>query len=89
MATERIRIPIDRQGRIVLPKEVREHHGLAGGSEFEVIEEPDRIILKPVPQGAKLVNKGGVLVAVPNKAPSISIPDFIRQQREERIKKFL
>lgn len=89
MASERISIPIDKAGRIVLPKEIRDRIGVQAGEEFEVIEESDRIILKPVVQEPRLVNKKGILVVVPEKGTEKSVPDFVRERREERIRKFL
>jgi AbrB family looped-hinge helix DNA binding protein len=42
-------IPMDRAGRVVLPKAVRERFGLAGvAHELEVVESPDGILLRPV-----------------------------------------
>jgi len=85
MATERIHIPIDRAGRVVLPKPLRERLGVHPGTEFEVIEEPDRIILKPVPREARIVNQGGWLVAETGPI-SEDINDLVERVREERDK---
>jgi AbrB family looped-hinge helix DNA binding protein len=74
MATERIQIPIDRFGRIVLPKEIRERFGVSAGSEFEIEERDDAILLKPVRREAKIVNKGGWLV-VQTEGPPITVED--------------
>ena len=62
MATERIQIPIDRFGRVVLPKPIRDRLGIKAGTEFEVEETENAILLKPVYKKAKIVNKGGVWV---------------------------
>jgi len=43
-----ITVTMDRAGRIVVPRPVRERFGLTGGShEMELIEEPDGIVLRP------------------------------------------
>ena len=62
MATERTQIAIDRFGRVVLPKEIRDRLGVSAGTEFEVEEQDDAILLKPVFRKAKIVNEGGWLV---------------------------
>ncbi len=84
MATERITIPIDKAGRVVLPKGIRERLGLHAGSEFEVMEEEDRITLKPVDKESKLVSKGGVLVFVPEEDFSKEGEDLVKESRKER-----
>lgn len=90
MAQKALRIPIDKAGRVVLPKEIRDRFGLTAGSEFEVKEEKDRIVLRPVEREPRLVKKGGVLVYVPDESPlDVDIVELIKKQREERSRKFL
>lgn len=90
MASLPLKIPIDRAGRIVLPKQIRDRFGLTAGSEFEVKEEKDRIVLRPVPQAPKLIRKKGFLVVVPEESPlDVDIVELIKKQREERSRKFL
>ena len=84
MATAKITIPIDGAGRVVLPKVLRDRLGLQAGSEFEVIEEENRIVLKPVEKEPKLVSKGGVLVFVPDSDFSKEGEDVVKKVREER-----
>jgi len=84
MATQPSRIPIDKAGRIVLPKEIRDRLGIAPGTEFEVTEERDRIVLNPMEKGPKIINKGGWLVVVADEPPKEDIVEFTRKTREER-----
>lgn len=88
MATARVIIPIDKAGRVVLPKEVRDHFGLQAGNEFEVIEEARRIILQPVEKQPKLVRKGGVLVFEPEEDFSKEGEDIVKKIRQERDQRF-
>lgn len=55
-------ISIDQFGRIVIPKQVREHFSLKPGSQLELQESDDSIILKPQYGEPNLVEKEGVLV---------------------------
>ena len=88
MVSERLQIPIDRFGRVVLPKKLRERLHLNPGTELEVEETAEAILLKPVPRQAKIINKGGWLVAQTGTPLSEdSILETIRQVREERDKK--
>ncbi|MBI4373801.1 MAG: AbrB/MazE/SpoVT family DNA-binding domain-containing protein [Deltaproteobacteria bacterium] len=62
MASEILRIAIDRFGRLVLPKEIRDRLGLKAGVEFEVEEQEQGIFLKPVVPQARLIEKDGLPV---------------------------
>ncbi len=40
---------MDRSGRVVLPRAVRDRFGISGAShEMEIVETPDGIVLRPV-----------------------------------------
>ena len=39
---------IDKAGRVILPKPVRDRFGLREGTELELLETPDGVVLKPV-----------------------------------------
>lgn len=85
MASERISIPIDRQGRLVLPKEIRERLGLDKGGEVEIEEQENVILLKPVASRATIVNKGGWLVVQSNGPPITPeiVEEVIEKTRRE------
>lgn len=88
MASERIRIEIGKSGRVVLPKKLRERLHLHEGTELEVEELEDKILLKPVQKRAEIINKGGWLVARTGTPLSKdSILETIQKMREERDKK--
>ncbi|MBI2067323.1 MAG: AbrB/MazE/SpoVT family DNA-binding domain-containing protein [Deltaproteobacteria bacterium] len=87
MASERLQIPIDKAGRVVLPKGIRDRLGLNAGTEFEVIEEPDRIILKPVPDRPKIIKENGWLKVEFKELPKETIRETIERIREERNKR--
>lgn len=87
MATERIHIPIDRFGRIVLPKEIRDRMGLSPGNEFEVEEREDAIFLRPVFPNAELIEEDGLLVVKSDKSFTVDeIQNLIDASREGRLK---
>jgi len=43
-----MKLKVDKQGRIVIPKEVREKYGLSDGAELEMMPHQDRIELIPL-----------------------------------------
>lgn len=53
---------IDRFGRIVVPKEMRDHHGLEPGSEVEIEDRGETIVLRRLEDLPGLVEVDGVLV---------------------------
>jgi AbrB family looped-hinge helix DNA binding protein len=53
-------IKIDKAGRIVLPKPVRERFHLREGSELELEERSDGLTLRPVEQRSSMVQEKGV-----------------------------
>lgn len=82
-----IKIPIDQAGRIVIPKLLRDHLGIQDGTEFEVIEEDQRIILRPIPKDPPVINKGGILVVMPDDSKKVVHEDSVGKSRDERSKK--
>ena len=53
---------LDKFGRIVIPKQVRDDLGLSPGAVLRVEEAGEGIVLKPVPGQSPLIVEDGVLV---------------------------
>ena len=79
---------IDRFGRIVIPKKIRDEFGITDNSEIE-IETTDKndIIVHPKNGKPLVEDKGGILVVC--SEPTEPLGDFIDKDRENRIKKIL
>lgn len=58
---------IDPAGRLVIPKQIRQEAGLQPGMPLDVRWRAGRIEIEPAPLPVKLVRKGRLLVAVPEK----------------------
>jgi len=58
---------IDRAGRLVVPKKVREAAGIRPGSELTIRVADGRIEIEPAPLEVRLVKRGSLTVAVPRK----------------------
>ena len=56
------RVKIDRFGRVLIPKKVRERLGTEVGQAFELSVEGQRVMLEPQVQGNALVRKGNIVV---------------------------
>ena len=58
---------IDRAGRLVIPKQIRQEAGLKPGASLDVQWENGKIAVTPVPLPVKMVRRGRLLVAVADK----------------------
>jgi AbrB family looped-hinge helix DNA binding protein len=80
-----ITLTIDRAGRLVLPKPVREELQLAAGDSLELESSEDQIVLRPVRGVATLRKKKGVWVMRTGKPLSTEVVnETIRKIRNER-----
>lgn len=75
---------LDRFGRIVIPKKIREDFNLKPGSPILIEEGEQAIILKPIHGEPNLHIKDGVLVFT--GTPLEDLSDALAKHREERMK---
>ena len=76
---------LDKFGRIVIPKEIRDDFNLKPGSQIRIEEGDQAIILKPVTGETSLHLKDGVLVF--SGTPLGDIDKALEKHRESRLKK--
>jgi AbrB family looped-hinge helix DNA binding protein len=79
------RLSVDKAGRIVIPKNVRERLRIAPGDPLEIESDEDRITLRPVRSKARLVKEKGIWV-YQGEVSDYSITDLIDRVREARNK---
>jgi len=70
---------IDRAGRLVLPKKIREAAGIQPGSELTIRVADGRIEIEPAPLDVRLVKRGSLTVAVPRKHVPPLTPEAVGQ----------
>lgn len=75
---------IDRFGRIIIPKKVRDDLDLSPGTQITIEMVNNTIILEPVYGEHNLINKNGVLVFTGK--PLENIEEALEKHRKERIK---
>ena len=80
-------LQIDKAGRIILPKTVRDRLGLHPGSALELEETQGGVFLKPSEQKPALVKKDGFLVYNGELPQGFDIRRAIEDDREERMRK--
>lgn len=85
MATK---ISIDKAGRVVLPKSLREKLRVEAGDDLLVEAQGDHITLRPVRQDALLKKEYGIWV-YQGEPSDTSVPDLIDAEREKRIRELI
>jgi AbrB family looped-hinge helix DNA binding protein len=78
---------LDRFGRVVIPKDVRDALGLRAGDSLRVEPAGDSVVLKPVRAGSSWRREGKVLVFTGTLTEEPG--DLLRRQREERMRKLM
>jgi AbrB family looped-hinge helix DNA binding protein len=76
---------LDKFGRIVIPKRVRDDLGLSPGSVLKIEERGEGIVLKPVAETSPLVLRDGILVFTGEVEGDLDAA--VRRDREERSRK--
>jgi AbrB family looped-hinge helix DNA binding protein len=76
---------LDKFGRVVLPKDIRDHLDLKPGQVLKVERADEEVILKPVEKELPLHIKNGVLVF--SGAVTGDITKAVKEHREGRLKK--
>ena len=76
---------LDRFGRVVVPKEIRDRLGLKPGTEIEIDEHGNEVLLKPVEHESPLQLEDGVLVFTGTATADLT--EAIRRHRQERLLK--
>ena len=76
---------LDRFGRIVVPKAIRDRHGLVPGTEFEIEDSDGHIILRVLSHENGLAEKDDMLIFRGKSAGDVTAA--VRAHRQERTKK--
>jgi AbrB family looped-hinge helix DNA binding protein len=76
---------LDKFGRVVLPKDIRDNLALKPGQVLRIEKSNDEVILKPLRKESPLHFKEGVLVF--SGTATGDIMEAVKVHREERLKK--
>lgn len=80
-----MQLTIDKFGRVVLPKKIRDHLGVHTGLKLSVIETRDGVLLKPVPEASRLRRKQGILIHGGESSGPIHWSTLLEKDREDRL----
>jgi AbrB family looped-hinge helix DNA binding protein len=75
---------IDKAGRIVVPKPLRQRLGFKPDTEIEVVEQAEGVLLKRVEQRPSMMKVDGLWVHQGIAEPAASWDRIIEDVREER-----
>ena len=78
---------IDKAGRLVLPKPLRDELQLQPGDVLELRTEAGRIVLLPMHAKITLQKEEGVWVYFSGKSGTATAPELIDQDREDRLQR--
>jgi AbrB family looped-hinge helix DNA binding protein len=76
---------LDRFGRIIIPKNVRDDMGVEAGAVLQIEKEGEKIILQPVHREPQVIEKKGILVFT--GVPAGDVASVLQEHRKKRIKK--
>ena len=79
------KLSLDKAGRVVIPKGLRQQLHLSPGDTLQLESEGDAITLRPLRPEALLRKEHGVWVYQGEPAHA-SIPDLIDREREKRLR---
>jgi AbrB family looped-hinge helix DNA binding protein len=82
------KITLDRAGRVLIPKTLRQELHLGPGDTLQLEREGDEITLRLLRPKALLRKEKGVWV-YQGEPTNVSIPDLLDRQREQRSRELL
>jgi AbrB family looped-hinge helix DNA binding protein len=85
----RAKVAIDKAGRLVLPKQLRDELRLAPGDILELLREGDKITLSPAHPRSTLQKEHGVWVYRSGRPADVPIAELIDEDRENRLRELL
>ncbi len=80
-----MKLRIDKSGRIVVPKPLRERMGFRPDTELDAIEQPEGVLLRQVQQRPSMVKADGLWVHQGTAEPGADWERILEEVREERI----
>jgi len=79
-------VKIDSAGRIVVPKPTRLRHGWQAGTELEIREAPDGILLRRKERKPALAREGHLLVHTGKLPAGYDLTKAVEEDRDARIR---
>jgi AbrB family looped-hinge helix DNA binding protein len=84
-----MKLTLDKSGRVVLPKPLRQRLGFRAGTTFEAMEASGGLLLRPVTQRPSLVERNGFLVHTGEISPAFDWQQLSEDLEQERLRDIL
>lgn len=78
---------LDKFGRVIIPKRLREHLGINSETTLNISEEDERIVIELVKEKEPVVDREGILVFTGKLDKKSS--DLIKSDRNKRMRKLI
>jgi AbrB family looped-hinge helix DNA binding protein len=83
-------LKIDKAGRVIIPKPLRDRMGLVPGDAFEVVGTDEKIVLRPIREAPTMFKKDGMWVIKTGKPLTLEdVNSVVQSVREERHRQIL
>jgi len=84
------KLTVDKAGRVVIPKKLRDELHLSSGDSLEIESQGDELVLRPVHEKATMFKEDGMWVIKTGKALAVEdLNAVIESVREERHRQIL
>ncbi len=80
---------IDKSGRLVVPKKIRDAMHLVPGTRLTLHQEGETIVLRPESQGGELIEKDGFLVWRSSVPVTFDVVAEIERDRDDRMQEIV
>lgn len=84
-----MKVHLDKSGRVVLPKPLRQRLGLRVGTTFEATEAPEGVLLRPIIEQPSLVERNGLLVHTGQATRAFDWQELSDDLEQERLRDIL
>jgi AbrB family looped-hinge helix DNA binding protein len=84
-----MKLRIDKSGRILIPKILRQRLGFKPGTELELLHHPDGLLLRAVAQHPAMIRFDGLWVHCGIPEPGANWNRVVQEVRDERIESIL
>jgi AbrB family looped-hinge helix DNA binding protein len=84
-----MKLQLDKSGRVVLPKPLRQRLGLRAGTAFEATEVGEGVLLRPITQRPSLVERDGFLVHTGEADRGLDWQQLFEDVEQERLRDIL
>jgi AbrB family looped-hinge helix DNA binding protein len=84
-----MKLRLDKSGRVVLPKPLRQRLGLRAGVTFEATEAAEGVLLRPITQRPSLVQRNGFLVHTGQATGTLDWQQLFNDLERERLRDIL